>query len=141
MGGLAGHGIPAQESGLGPRVRVGKAEPERGPGWSRFAAAVQPTTRLNLNPRSPHHPPYQRVVLPASELMRPKVDGLYIVIPDRCTECWGIYISARCLDICPVEAVALDLDHPDDEASLARKFRLLHPGLEPRLIDMWRKPA
>ncbi len=70
-----------------------------------------------------------------------EVDGLYIVIPDRCTECWGIYSSAQCLDLCPVEAVALDRDHPDDEASLERKFRRLHPGLDPRLTDMWRKPA
>ncbi len=37
---------------------------------------------------------------------------VYVIDPDKCTECVGFYESSRCAEICPVDAPVPDPDHP-----------------------------
>ena len=58
-------------------------------------------------------------------------DTIYIINPERCTECVGAYRSSRCEDVCPVDAIHPDPDHPEIKEQLLKKWRGLHPGEEP----------
>ena len=58
-------------------------------------------------------------------------DELYVIDPDKCTECVGFYDSQQCYDVCPVEAPVPDPDHVETQEELLAKFRALHPGDEP----------
>jgi len=58
-------------------------------------------------------------------------DELYVIDPDKCTECVGFFGSQQCYDVCPVEACVPDPDHVETQEELLAKFRTLHPGREP----------
>ncbi|HUV94266.1 MAG TPA: YfhL family 4Fe-4S dicluster ferredoxin [Anaerolineae bacterium] len=58
-------------------------------------------------------------------------DELYVIDPDKCTECVGFYSSQQCYDVCPVEAAVPDPDHAETHEVLLAKFGALHPGKEP----------
>ena len=58
-------------------------------------------------------------------------DELYVIDPDKCTECVGFYDGQQCYDVCPVEAPVPDPDHVETREELLAKFRALHPGEEP----------
>lgn len=58
-------------------------------------------------------------------------DELYVIDPNKCTECVGFYDSQQCYDVCPVEAPVPDPDHVETHEELLAKFRALHPGDEP----------
>ncbi len=48
--------------------------------------------------------------------------GIFIIDPQRCTECVGFHDSSRCVAICPVDACVPDPDHQETRAELlARK--------------------
>ncbi len=36
---------------------------------------------------------------------------IYVIDPDKCTECVGAYESSRCVDICPVDCCVPDEEH------------------------------
>ncbi len=36
----------------------------------------------------------------------------YVIDPDKCVECVGYHESSKCAEICPVDAVQPDPDHP-----------------------------
>lgn len=55
----------------------------------------------------------------------------YIIDPDKCTECVGFYSRSKCVDVCPVDAPALDTDHAETKEQLLEKFQKLHPGETP----------
>jgi NAD-dependent dihydropyrimidine dehydrogenase PreA subunit len=55
----------------------------------------------------------------------------YIINPDRCTECVGVYKSSRCAEVCPVDACHPDTNHTETKEQLLEKWRGLHPGKEP----------
>jgi ferredoxin len=58
-------------------------------------------------------------------------EEIYIIEPDKCTECKGFYGESQCASVCPVDACVPDPDHVEDEAALMAKFRKLHPDKEP----------
>ena len=60
-------------------------------------------------------------------------DELYVIDPDRCTECVGFYDTQQCYDVCPVEAPVPDPDHSETPEELLAKFRRLHPDKEPNV--------
>jgi ferredoxin len=62
-------------------------------------------------------------------------DPIYVIDPDRCTECVGSYESSRCAEVCPVEVCVPDPDHRETRDQLLEKWRKLHPGEEPKLFD------
>ncbi len=58
-------------------------------------------------------------------------ETIYIIDPDRCTECVGAYESSRCPEVCPVDACHPDPNHPETKEQLLEKWRGLRPSEEP----------
>lgn len=56
---------------------------------------------------------------------------IYVIDPDKCTECVGFYDTQQCLDVCPVEAPGADPDRVETREQLLAKFAELHPGKAP----------
>lgn len=61
-------------------------------------------------------------------------DNIYIINPDRCTECVGHFEASRCADVCPVESCVPDPDHKETKEQLIAKFKKVNPGKEPKLF-------
>jgi ferredoxin len=58
-------------------------------------------------------------------------EAIFVINPDRCTECVGAYASSRCAEVCPVDACQPDPNHSETKDQLLEKWRGLHPGEEP----------
>ena len=59
-------------------------------------------------------------------------ETIYIVDPDKCTECVGSHESPRCVEVCPIDnCCVLDPDHEENQEQLLEKWRKLHPGETP----------
>jgi ferredoxin len=54
-------------------------------------------------------------------------ETIYVIDPDKCTECVGAYESSRCADVCPVDACVADPDHAESREQLQEKYQRLHP--------------
>ena len=37
---------------------------------------------------------------------------IYVIDPEKCTECVGFHESSKCAEICPVDSCVPDPDHP-----------------------------
>ena len=48
-------------------------------------------------------------------------DPIYIIDPDRCTECIGFYDEPACIAVCPVECITPDPDNIETVAELKLK--------------------
>jgi len=55
-------------------------------------------------------------------------ETIYIIDPDKCTECVGAYQSSRCADVCPVDACAVDPERAESHEQLEEKYHKLHTG-------------
>ena len=53
-------------------------------------------------------------------------DEIFVIEPDRCTECVGFYDTQQCAEVCPVEACVPDPDHVETEDELMDKKKQLH---------------
>ncbi len=53
-------------------------------------------------------------------------DEIYIIDPDRCTECVGFYDESQCAAVCPVDACVPDPDHEENHDELQAKYQRLH---------------
>jgi ferredoxin len=54
-------------------------------------------------------------------------DSIYVIDPDRCTECVGAHDAPKCIEVCPVEGCIVP--HPDFAESredLQAKYERLH---------------
>jgi ferredoxin len=60
-------------------------------------------------------------------------EEIYVIDPDRCTECVGNFESAKCAEVCPVDAVVPDPEHVEDRDELLARWQRLHPGETPAL--------
>ena len=60
-------------------------------------------------------------------------EDIYVIDPEKCTECVGFFSTQQCVDVCPVEAVVRDEDHPESHDDLLAKFHRLHPDKQPKL--------
>lgn len=54
-------------------------------------------------------------------------EALYVINPERCTECVGFHDTEQCAAVCPTEACLPDPDREEDEATLLARARRLHP--------------
>ena len=56
---------------------------------------------------------------------------VYVVDPDKCTECVGNYPQPKCVEVCILNACVPDPNHRESKEQLLAKWRRLHPGKEP----------
>jgi len=59
-------------------------------------------------------------------------EEIFIIDPDKCTECVGFYDTQQCADVCPVDCCVPDPDHKESNDELLAKFKKLHPDKEPK---------
>lgn len=51
-------------------------------------------------------------------------DPIYVIDPDKCTECMGYYDEQQCAAVCPVDSCVPDPEHRETrEQLLAKKER------------------
>jgi len=60
-------------------------------------------------------------------------DTLYVINPDRCTECIGWYKESQCALVCPVDCCVPDPNRKETREQLLAKFKKLNPGMEPKV--------
>ena len=58
-------------------------------------------------------------------------EEIYVIDPDKCTECVGNYAEPKCVEVCPVDACVADPDHEESKEQLLEKWQRLHPGETP----------
>ena len=46
----------------------------------------------------------------------------YVIDPAKCTECVGHFDTPQCVEVCPVECIPKDPDHPESHQALLQKF-------------------
>ncbi len=56
-------------------------------------------------------------------------DPIYIIDPDRCTECVGFYDEPQCIAVCPVDCIVLDPDNIESAEELKFKYEQLQAEL------------
>ncbi len=54
-------------------------------------------------------------------------EQIFVIDPDKCTECVGFYNSSKCAEVCPMEACVPDPDHQESQEELLEKKKRLHP--------------
>ena len=52
-------------------------------------------------------------------------DEIYIIDPNKCTECVGHYDEPQCQQVCPVDCIPLDPAHSDTHEELLARYRQL----------------
>ena len=50
---------------------------------------------------------------------------IYVIDPDRCTECVGHFEKSQCVEVCPVDCIPLDPAHEETREELLAKYRRL----------------
>ena len=60
-------------------------------------------------------------------------EEIFIIDPDKCTECVGWYDEPQCVQVCPVDSIVDDPDHRETKEQLLEKFKKLHPDKEPKV--------
>lgn len=61
-------------------------------------------------------------------------DEVYVIDPNKCTECVGFFEESQCALVCPVDACVPDPDREESQEELVEKFKKLHPDKEPKLF-------
>jgi ferredoxin len=57
-------------------------------------------------------------------------ETIYLIDPQRCTECVGHFEVPQCVEVCPVECILVDPAHTETREELEGKYRRL-TGKEP----------
>ncbi len=52
-------------------------------------------------------------------------DLVYVIDPEKCTECAGYFDEPQCVGLCPVECIVPDPDHQESREQLLAKKELL----------------
>jgi ferredoxin len=50
---------------------------------------------------------------------------VYVIDPDRCTECVGHFDEPQCVSLCPVECIPVNPERVESRAELLDKYRRL----------------
>lgn len=50
---------------------------------------------------------------------------IYVIDPNKCTECVGHYDTPQCIDVCPVDCILKDPDHAESNDALYEKYLAL----------------
>jgi len=51
---------------------------------------------------------------------------IYVIDPDRCTECVGFFDEPQCVNVCPVESIVPDPGHEESKEELLEKKKRIH---------------
>ncbi|HNU11500.1 MAG TPA: YfhL family 4Fe-4S dicluster ferredoxin [Rubrivivax sp.] len=51
---------------------------------------------------------------------------IYVIDPDRCTECVGAEDEPQCKLVCPADCIVQDPDHVETQEQLLAKYQALH---------------
>jgi ferredoxin len=49
-------------------------------------------------------------------------ETIYVIEPRRCTECVGHFAQPQCVEVCPVDCIAIDAAHSETRAQLELKY-------------------
>jgi ferredoxin len=52
-------------------------------------------------------------------------DEIYVIDPNKCTECVGHFDESQCAAVCPVDCCIPDEDHKETREQLMEKYRKL----------------
>ncbi len=52
-------------------------------------------------------------------------EEIYVIEPTLCTECVGHFETQQCVEVCPVDCIVLDPDHPETDQQLRAKYHAL----------------
>ncbi|HLY96261.1 MAG TPA: YfhL family 4Fe-4S dicluster ferredoxin, partial [Sideroxyarcus sp.] len=52
-------------------------------------------------------------------------EDIYVIDPDKCTECVGHFDSPQCVEVCPVDCIVPDPAHVESKEQLQAKFENL----------------
>lgn len=52
-------------------------------------------------------------------------EDIYIIDPNKCTECVGHYEEPQCQEVCPVDCIPLDPEHVESQEQLEAKYEKL----------------
>jgi ferredoxin len=52
-------------------------------------------------------------------------EEIYVIDPNKCTECVGHYDESQCAAVCPVDCCVPDEDHKESREQLMEKYRKL----------------
>jgi ferredoxin len=52
-------------------------------------------------------------------------ETIYVIDPDRCTECVGHFDEPQCVSLCPADCIPADENYPETREQLLDKFRRL----------------
>jgi ferredoxin len=52
-------------------------------------------------------------------------EEFYVINPALCTECVGHYETSQCLEVCPVDCILPDPNHPETQEVLLAKYQKL----------------
>ena len=47
---------------------------------------------------------------------------IYVIDPQRCTECVGHFDEPQCVQVCPVACIPVDPAHVEDRETLMQRF-------------------
>ncbi|MDE2089834.1 MAG: YfhL family 4Fe-4S dicluster ferredoxin [Gammaproteobacteria bacterium] len=47
---------------------------------------------------------------------------IYVIDPNLCTECVGHYDEPQCVQVCPVDCIPVNPDHPETREQLHAKY-------------------
>ena len=52
-------------------------------------------------------------------------DSIYVIDPNKCTQCVGHYDTPQCVEVCPVDCIPMDPKYPENEEQLQAKYEKL----------------
>jgi ferredoxin len=52
-------------------------------------------------------------------------DDIFVIDPDKCTECVGHFDESQCIDVCPVDCIVVDPQHTESKEQLQAKYQRL----------------
>ncbi|MBL8428838.1 MAG: YfhL family 4Fe-4S dicluster ferredoxin [Dechloromonas sp.] len=52
-------------------------------------------------------------------------EEIYVIDPNKCTECVGHYDEPQCVQVCPVDCIPKDANHVENEDMLWAKYEKL----------------
>lgn len=52
-------------------------------------------------------------------------DDIFVIDPDKCTECVGHFEESQCIEVCPVDCILVDPNHTETKDQLQAKFARL----------------
>jgi len=59
-------------------------------------------------------------------------ETVYVIDPEKCTECVGFFQSSKCAEVCPVDCCVPDAEHKESREELLKKWQKQHPGETPK---------